>query len=211
METSATRWCSTRAIPPPPGTSTFGWYGSIDRGIPLLEGPDLSSGRIPLPNSYGMQTAVDGSTHRGRTHSWNVALERRVPFNVSVDLAYVGNKLVGGLPPAEGQTININYVQHLGGGDADRPYFISHGRQLDLEIYSPYRRTSYQAMQVGVTRPFTQGLLLKGPLHAQPLEGAENRLRAADAGGAGSQLGARQRRSAAHLHHGLRLSVAMAQ
>ena len=146
----------------PAGTSTFGWYAPINQGIPRLEGPNLSTGRIPLPNSYGMQTSVDESTHRGRTHSWNVALERSLPLNMSVDLAYVGNKLVGGLPPAEGQTININNVQHLGGGDTDRPYFASHGRQLDLEIYSPYRRTSYHALQVGVTRPFTEGLLLKG-------------------------------------------------
>ena len=90
-------------------------------------------------------------------------LERRVPFNVSVDLAYVGNKLVGGLPPAEGQTININNVQHIGGGDADRPYFIivrPSARPRDLLAMAAGRR--YHAMQVGVTRPFTQGLLLKG-------------------------------------------------
>jgi hypothetical protein len=149
-------------FPPPAGMAQFGWYGTIDQGIPRLEGPDLSSGRIRLPNSYGMQTAVPESTHRGRTHSWNVAFERRLPLNVSVDVAYVGNKLVGGLPPAEGQTININNVQHLGGGAADRPYFASHGRQLDIEIYSPYRKTTYHALQVGLTRPFTQGLLLKG-------------------------------------------------
>jgi hypothetical protein len=149
-------------FPPPAGRSQFGWYGTLDQGIPRLEGPDLSSGRIPLPNSYGMQTAVPESTHRGRTHSWNVAFERRLPFNVSVDVAYVGNRLVGGLPPAEGQTININAVQTLGGGDEDRPYFRSHGRQLSIEIYSPYRKTEYHALQVGVTRPFTGGLLLKG-------------------------------------------------
>ena len=150
------------SFPPPAGTSTFGWYGTINQGIPRLEGPDLSSGRVRLPNSYGMQTAVPESTHRGRTHSWNVAFERRLPLNVSVDVAYVGNKLVGGLPPAEGQTININAIQHLGGGDTDRPYFASHGRQLDIEIYSPYRRTTYHALQVGITRPFTEGLMLKG-------------------------------------------------
>jgi outer membrane receptor protein involved in Fe transport len=149
------------SFPPPAGTSTFGWYGTIDQGIPRLEGPDLSSGRVRLPNSYGMQTSVPESTHRGRTHSWNVAFERRLPI-VSVDVAYVGNRLVGGLPPAEGQTVNINAVQHLGGGDTDRPYFASHGRQLDIEIYSPWRRTSYHALQVGVTRPLTEGLLLKG-------------------------------------------------
>jgi hypothetical protein len=83
-------------------------------------------------------------------------------WNISVDAAYVGNKLVGGLPPGETQTININNVQHMGGGDTDRPYFRSHGRQLDIEIYSPWRRTSYNALQVGVTRPFINGLLLKG-------------------------------------------------
>jgi hypothetical protein len=149
-------------FPPPAGTSSFGWYGTINQGIPRLEGPDLSSGRVPLPNSYGMQTAVPESTHRGRTHSWNVAFERRLPLNLSVDVAYVGNKLVGGLPPAEGQTVNINAIQHLGAGDTDRPYFASHGRQLDIEIYSPYRKTTYHALQVGITRPFTEGLLLKG-------------------------------------------------
>jgi hypothetical protein len=147
---------------PVAGTSTFGWYGTLNQGIPRLEGPDLSTGRVHLPNDYGMQTAVPESTHRGRTHSWNVAVERRVPFNVSVDVAYVGNKLVGGLPPGETQTININNVQHIGGGDTDRPYFQSFGRQGDIEIYSPWRRTSYHALQIGVTRPFTQGLMLKG-------------------------------------------------
>jgi hypothetical protein len=150
------------SYPPPAGTSTFGWYGTLNQGIPLLVGPDLSTGRIRLPNSYGMQTAVPESTHRGRTHSWNVAFERRLPLNVSADIAYVGNKLVGGLPPAEGQTININNVQHIGGGDTDRPYFATFGRQLDLEIYSPFRKTEYEALQIGLTRPFTQGLLLKG-------------------------------------------------
>jgi hypothetical protein len=93
---------------------------------------------MPLPNSFGMQTAVPESTHRGRTHSWNVAFERRLPLKVSVDVAYVGNRLVGGLPPAEGLSININNVQHLGGGATDRPYFASHQRQLDIRIYSPY-------------------------------------------------------------------------
>ncbi|MGB2713192.1 MAG: TonB-dependent receptor [Vicinamibacterales bacterium] len=147
---------------PVAGTSTFGWYGTLDQGIPPLEGPDLSSGRVHLPNDFLIQTPVPDSTKRGRTHSWNVAIERRLPLDFSADVAYVGNRLVGGLPPSETATININAVQHLGGGDTDRPFFISHGRQLDIEIYSPYRKTAYHALQVGLTRPFTHGLLIKG-------------------------------------------------
>src|SRR4029078_9529943 len=92
------------SFPPAPGTSTFGWYGTINQGIPLLVGPDLRTGRMHFPNSYGRQTAIRESTHRGRTHSWNVAFERRIPLNVSVDVAYVGNRLVGGPHAAECHT-----------------------------------------------------------------------------------------------------------
>jgi hypothetical protein len=140
----------------PATQSTFGWYGTLNDGIPLLEGPDISSGRVPLPNAIGMQTVAPETTHRGKTHSWNVALERRLPI-VSVDVAYVGNKRVGGLTQ-----INVNPVLHLGGGAADRPYFISHGRQLAVNVYKPYQKSEYHALQVGVTRPLTNGLLVKG-------------------------------------------------
>ena len=141
---------------PPATQSTFGWYGTLDQGIPLLTGPDLSSGRVHLPNTVNMQTAVPETTERGTTHSWNVAVERRLPI-VSVDVAYVGNRMTGGLYP-----INVNPVQHLGGGQADRPYFASFGRQLPVTVYKPYQKSTYHALQVGITRPFSSGLLLKG-------------------------------------------------
>jgi hypothetical protein len=142
---------------PPASQAQFGWYGTIDGGIPLLEGQDLSSGRIPLPNTVGMRTAVPETVERGRIHSWNAAVERRLPFDISVDIAYVGNRQVGDLT-----SINVNNAQTMGGGGLDRPYLISHGRQLALDVFKPYRRGSYNALQVGVTRPFIDGLLIKG-------------------------------------------------
>jgi carboxypeptidase family protein/TonB-dependent receptor-like protein len=140
----------------PAAQSTFGWYGTLNQGIPQLVDPDLSAGRIPLPNTIGIQTAVPESVNRGKTHSWNVALERRLAL-VSVDVAYVGNRLRGGL-----SKVNANPVLHMGAGAVDRPYFISNGRQLPISIFTPYAKTDYDALQVGVTRPLTRGLLLKG-------------------------------------------------
>jgi hypothetical protein len=140
----------------PPAQSTFGWYGTLDQGIPRLVDPDLSTGRLPLPNTLNIQTAVPESVNRGKTHSWNVAFERRLPF-VSLDVAYVGNRLRGALGK-----VNVNPVQHMGAGQADRPYFISHGRQLPISIFAPYGKVDYDALQVGVTRPLTRGLLVKG-------------------------------------------------
>jgi hypothetical protein len=142
----------------PPATQTqFGWYGTLDQGIPRLEDPDLSTGRIHLPNTVGMRTAVPDTVSRGKTHSWNVAFERRLPLDLSLDVAYVGNKQTGDLT-----AININNAQTMGGGGLDRPYLISHGRQLAIDIFTPYRRTKYDALQLGLTRPFLNGLLVKG-------------------------------------------------
>ena len=141
---------------PPAAAANFGWYGTLDQGIPMLIGPNLSAGRMPLPSTVTMQTAVPSTTERGTTHSWNVAVERRLPF-FSVDAAYVGNKMVGGLVP-----INANPVLHIGGGATDRPYFPRFGRQLAINLFQPYQKSTYHALQVGVTRPFTNGLLLKG-------------------------------------------------
>ncbi|MGH9160051.1 MAG: hypothetical protein ACRD2X_08695 [Vicinamibacteraceae bacterium] len=58
--------------------------------------------------------------------------------------------------------ININNAQTLGGGGLDRPYLMSHGRQLPITIFTPYKKIDYDALQVGITRPLTNGLLLKG-------------------------------------------------
>lgn len=77
----------------PAAISQFGWYGTLDQGIPFVVGPDTSSGRVPLPNTVGMTSPSLDAGRRPRTHSWNVAFERRLPL-VSVDLAYVGNKSV---------------------------------------------------------------------------------------------------------------------
>ena len=141
---------------PSPAEAQFGWYGTLDQGIPFLQGPDLSTGRVPLPNAVGMRTAVPETVDRGRTHSWNVAFERRLPV-VSVDVAYVGSRVVGDLT-----AINVNNAQTMGGGGLDRPYLISHGRQLAVDVFMPYRKARYNALQVGVTRPFVDGLLIKG-------------------------------------------------
>lgn len=140
----------------PAAASTFGWYNTIDRGIPLIVGPDLSSGRVALPNTVGMTTLSETADRRPRTHSWNVAFERRLPV-ASVNLAYVGNRTAE--PYAN---INANAVRHLGGGAQDRPYFQGFGRQLGINVQTPYGKRTYHSLQLAVNRPLTDGLLVKG-------------------------------------------------
>jgi hypothetical protein len=141
---------------PPAEAAQFGWYGLLDQGLPLVVGPDTSSGRIRLPNTVAMTSPSLDAGRRPRTHSWNVAFERRLPL-VSVDVAYVGNETVD-----VRQNINANAVRTLGGGAADRPYIAGFGRQLAISVSTPYAKRTYHALEIGVNRPLTNGLLLKG-------------------------------------------------
>jgi hypothetical protein len=134
----------------------YGYYGTIDQGIPIITGPDLNSGRFPLPASVDMRTPEPGNVDRGSIKSWNVAFERRLPFDVAVDLAYVGTRGDGGYAD-----IDINAPTEIGTGNAGRPY-ASMGRFRDLKSWGQRLKTRYHALQVAINRPFTRGLLLKG-------------------------------------------------
>jgi hypothetical protein len=135
---------------------SFGWASTLEQGIPEITGPDLSSGRIPLPNQYDMRFP-ENDVSRGHIHSWNVAIERRLPMDISVDLAYVGTAGRDGFAD-----LDINASDTPGGGVASRPFFNEFGRRIALNSWGPRTRTNYDALQVAINRPFKNGLLLKG-------------------------------------------------
>jgi Carboxypeptidase regulatory-like domain/TonB dependent receptor-like, beta-barrel len=136
--------------------NSFQPYGTLDQGIPTITGPDLESGRFPLPGSVDMRTPEPGNVDRGTIQSWNLAFERRLPMNVSLDLAYVGTKGDGGYAD-----LDINAPVEIGSGNSGRP-FASLGRTRDLKSWGQRLKTRYHALQVALNRPFTGGLMLKG-------------------------------------------------
>jgi hypothetical protein len=134
----------------------FAWYGSLNQGIPLIQGPDLSSGRVPLDRAAAEYTPEIDNIDRGYIHTWNVAVERRLPWNTSVDVAYVGAKGVGGYA-----ALDINAPVTLGGGDNSRPY-ASFGRFVAVNSWGARLPTKYQSLQVALNKPFTNRLMFKG-------------------------------------------------
>ena len=134
----------------------YGWVTTLDRGIPDIVPPDLSTGRVPLPNEYLMRSpAADVS--RSRIHSWNVSFERRIPYDIAIDVAYVGTAKNGGFAD-----INANASDVPGGGAASQPFFQTLGRTNDVLLWGPITKSRYHSLQVAINRPFTKGLLLKG-------------------------------------------------
>ena len=135
----------------------YGVATTFEQGIPNVVGPDESSGHIPLPNSYLMRSPM-ADVSRSRIQSWNAAIERRLPYDVSVDVAYVGTAKSGGFAD-----IDANASDVPGGGAASQPFF--HDARVvpdSVLMWGPITKSRYNSLQVAINRPFTKGLLLKG-------------------------------------------------
>jgi hypothetical protein len=137
-------------------TDTYGWRTTLAQGIPNIALPDLSSGVIPLPATVDERTP-ELDLSRGYIQSWNVSVERRLPMDISANVAYVGTKGTDGFAD-----LDINASDTPGGGNASRPYFAQFGRNIALNSWGPRIKTEYHSLQVALNRPLKAGLLLKG-------------------------------------------------
>ena len=136
----------------------------IQNGIPPVPIPDLSSGRVLLPRGVFMRSPNPDMVDRAKIQQLNVAVEQRIPGDISVELAYVHTRTDGGYAD-----LNINYSEP-GAGQTGRKYFAVAGT-TDIQDWGSRTRSRYNALQVSVNRPYKNGLLLKG---AYTLSRAEN-------------------------------------
>jgi hypothetical protein len=135
---------------------SFGYYSTLARGIPPVAGPNISSGSVPLDRAAGFWTPEPDNVDRGYIQTWNVSFERRLPFDTSLTVGYVGAKGTGGFG-----AVDINAPTTLGGGAASRPY-ASMGRLIPINSWGAKLKTRYDSLQVAINKPFSRGLLFKG-------------------------------------------------
>ncbi|HEY8548526.1 MAG TPA: TonB-dependent receptor [Vicinamibacterales bacterium] len=129
-------------------------YFQLAEGIPDIPLPDISSGRVPLPPNVQTRTPDPDNVERSRIQQYNVTIERRLPGDISVSLAYVGTRTDGGYAD-----FNANYAES--GGNANRQYFAQAGTASILD-WGAITKSRYNSLQVAINRPFKNGLLLKG-------------------------------------------------
>jgi len=130
-------------------------YGTLEQGIPEFTGPEPGQGRVPLPSATTMRTPDPDNVRRGYIQSWNVSFERRIPLDMSVNAAYVGTKTTRGFADIE-----LN-VSPPGGGEQGRVFFPKFGRTASTLLWGGVTRAQYHSLQVQLTRPFKNGLLVR--------------------------------------------------
>src|SRR5258708_35023525 len=139
--------------------STYGWYNTVDQGIPDIPTPDVSKGQAQLPASLDMgpRSPWGGMLHRGYYQSFNATLERRLPWNMVGSLAYVGTRTIHQLID-----ININTVgPGLGTTTANLPLAKTQGRTIGMNMWDGWGYAAYNSLQSTLNKGFGHGLFLK--------------------------------------------------
>jgi hypothetical protein len=127
-------------------------------GIPSICCPDISKGRVPLPDAAETgYVPANQELNRGYIQSWNFIVEHKLPGEIVTSVGYVGSKFVRGFG-----FLNINASQIPGSGDEGRPLYALFGRTAATREYDGRTFGNYHSLQVAINRRFTSGLMLKG-------------------------------------------------
>lgn len=113
--------------------------------------PDLTQGIIKLPPGAGT-TTYPKTPKRKEIHSWNVFIERELPWSFAAQVGYVGTRAVQQMG-----FININ-ASAPGAGAAGRP-LAALGITTDINMILPYGTATYDAAQATLTRRFRGSIL----------------------------------------------------
>ena len=129
--------------------------GTLEQGIPPVTAPDTSGGVIPIPNDVG-STGLPQKFDRGYIQSWNLTVQKELPWGFVGQAGYVATRSTRQLAP-----LDINAGQVVGAGAAGRVLNTLYGRTAQTTEVQPIGSGHYDSLQAELQRRFTAGLALR--------------------------------------------------
>jgi hypothetical protein len=136
-------------------TGTYDWVTTLSAGIPAVNLPDTSKGTVVLPRGVYIRSPNLTQVDRGTVQQWNVSFERRLPYDIAAEVAYVGTATDGGYAD-----LNYNVGVPGGGGTAAKYYSVA--GTTAINDWASRTKSRYKGLQIALNRPFKNGLMLKG-------------------------------------------------
>jgi hypothetical protein len=133
--------------------------GSLASGFPapaLLDIP--ADGVVPIAGTALQNATLDvisSDLHEGTVHSWNVAFQRQLPYSLTAEAAYVGNRGVDLV-----MDLNTNASMVYNSANNGRPYFARFNRQGENRTRTNLGKTTYHGLQMKIDRRWRNGFLL---------------------------------------------------
>jgi hypothetical protein len=136
-----------------PAVLPSGQTATFENGFPALILPTVpSNGIITNPTVASNYFVVNPNFKNPYVESWNVAIQKSLPWRFVLDVAYVGNHGVDSVV-----NYNLNAATVLGAGNAGRPEFGPFGRTASTNLLFAGYSSSYNALQVKFDRRFSGG------------------------------------------------------
>jgi outer membrane receptor protein involved in Fe transport len=132
--------------------NTFQYSSRLADGLPPLVVPDVSSGVIPIPLNVSARS-LDPRPKRGYTHSWNVTVQKELPWGFAGQAAYVATR-----QDEINQILDLNAGQTPGLGNAGRPLFVQFGRTAHSGLLTNVGWNRYDSLQTSLRRRLAQGV-----------------------------------------------------
>ena len=127
---------------------------ALSQGIPSIQVPSEGNGILDIPSDYAW-TGYPKNLDRGYIQSWNLTVQRELPFSFTGQIGYVATRSVRQLG-----LVDINAGQVIGAGDDGKPLEERFGRTASTVLLQPVGTGHYNSMQAQLQRRFTAGLSL---------------------------------------------------
>ena len=127
---------------------------SLSTGLPAITVPDPGNGIIDIPSNYAW-AGYPKDLDRGYIQSWNITVQRELPWKFTGQIGYVGTHTTRQLGIRD-----INAGQIIGAGEEGKPLQAAYGRTATTYFLQPVGSQQYHSMQAQLHRRFSDGLSL---------------------------------------------------
>ena len=139
-----------------PAVLPNGQVAKLETGFPAPSIVNIpSNGILPNADINQVYEVVNKHFREPYIESWNAAIQRSLPFNFALDVAYVANHGVD--QPANA---NLNASTAVGGDVASQPLFALYKRKADTNLRYVGHSSSYNSLQVKLDKRFSGGLAM---------------------------------------------------
>jgi hypothetical protein len=135
--------------------SAFTTAGSMRQGFPAFVPFPIPSSGIINPAPASVFNYVRPDAREAYVQSWNLAVQRQLPGQLALEVAYVGNKGTG----ITG-VLNMNPGLTIGAGAAGQPFNVLFGRRDAINNIFFGTNSNYHSMQTKLDRRFKNGFAL---------------------------------------------------
>ena len=114
---------------------------TLSGGIPAIQVPAEGNGVLDIPSDYAFG-GYPKDLDRGYIESWNLTVQRELPWKFTGQIGYVATHTVRQLG-----LVDINAGQAIGAGDDGKPLEALYGRTASTVFLQPVGNGNYNSLQ----------------------------------------------------------------